>query len=101
MFTAKSAASRFFIYEGDKGSIPQILDDFRFAVGKIAVRIESGAQDPFAAIQDAMPVFDRVLESLSFQMQTALPVHAVRAIDLTGAPVVGDERDGGMWSGLA
>jgi hypothetical protein len=90
-----------FVYEGDKESIPQIRDDLRFALGQVAIRLESGADDPTSAIQEAAPFIDRVLESLSFQTQTALQIHSVRAIDLTGEPAVGDERACGEWSGFA
>jgi hypothetical protein len=90
-----------FVYEADEGLLPQIRDDLRFALAEIAVRSDSAAQEPFAAALEAAPILDRVLESMSFQMQTALQVQAVRAIDLTGSPSVGDERDFGQWSGLA
>jgi hypothetical protein len=90
-----------FVYETDKQSVPQIRDDLRFALGQIAVRFDSAVADPTAAVQEAMPFMDRVLESLSFQMQTALQIQSVRAIDLSGAPAVGDERDFTQWSGFA
>lgn len=90
-----------FVYETDKHAMPQIRDDFRFALGQVAVRFQSAEDDPGAAIQEAMSVMDPVLESLSFQMQTALQVQGVRAIDLSGAPVVGEERDFSQWSGFA
>lgn len=93
--------ARVFVYEGDRQSIPQIRDDLRFSAGQLVVRLDSDAEDPMAATQDAMPVLDRVLESLSFQMQTALQIHGVRVIDLTGSPVVGEERIYGQWSGFA
>jgi hypothetical protein len=90
-----------FSYEGDKQSIPEIRDDLRFSVCQLVVRLDSDAEHPMAAIQAATPVLDRVLESFSFQMQTALQIHSVRAIDLTGSPAVGEERDCEQWSGLA
>lgn len=90
-----------FIHEVDKQSIPQIRDDPRFSLGQLVVRLDSDAEDPTAAIQEAAPFLDRVLECLSFQMQIALHMHAVHAIDLTGSPVVGEERDYGQWSGFA
>jgi hypothetical protein len=65
------------------------------------VRFDSDAEELMAATQEAMPVLDRVLECLSFQMQTALQIHGLRAIDLTGSPVVGEERDYTQWSGFA
>lgn len=90
-----------FIYEADKSSLPQIRDDLRYGLGEIAARRDSAAPDPLAAAQEAVPILDRVLESMSFQMQAALQVQAVRAIDLTGTPSVGEEREFGQWSGLA
>jgi hypothetical protein len=90
-----------FIYEADKGSLPQIRDDLRFGLGEIAVRRDSAVLEPLAAAQEAVPILDRVLESMSFQMQIALQVQGVRAIDVTGTPSVGDERECGQWSGLA
>jgi hypothetical protein len=90
-----------FVYEVDKGSLPQIRDDLRFGLAEIAVRRDSPAQEPLAAALEAAPILDQVLESMSFQMQTALQVQGVRAIDLTGSPSTGDERRFGQWSGLA
>jgi hypothetical protein len=90
-----------FFYEGDKQSIPEIRDDLRFSLAQLVIRRDSHAEHPMAAIQEAMPFLDRMLESLSFQMQTALQVQGVRAIDLTGSPAVGDEREYGQWSGFA
>jgi hypothetical protein len=94
-------SAKIFIYEGDRQSIPQIRDDLRFSLGQLAVRFDSDAEDPMAATQEAMPFLDRVLESLSFQMQTALQIYGVRAIDLTGSPIEGEERDYAQWSGFA
>jgi len=54
-----------FVYEGDKQSIPELRDDLRFSVAQLVVRLHSGAEDPMAATQEATPVLDRVLESLS------------------------------------
>lgn len=90
-----------FIYEGDKLSIPEIRDDLRFSLAQLVVRLRSDAKDPLTATEEAMPFLDRVLESFSFQMQTALQIYGVRAIDLTGSPDVGEERDYGQWSGFA
>jgi hypothetical protein len=91
-----------FIYEGDRQlMLPHVRDDHRFSLGQLVVRLDTDAEDPLAATQEAVSVVDRVVESLSFQMQTALEIHGVRAIDLTGSPVVGEVRDFGQWSGFA
>ena len=85
-----AGASVFVRESDDQQRIPEIRDDLRYAVGELVVRFESQAEEPMAATNDAMPVLDRVLESLSFQMQTALRIYAVGAIELTGSPQVGE-----------
>ena len=90
-----------FVCEGDRQSVPHLRDDLRFSLGQLVVRLHSDATDPMAAAQNATPVQDRVLESLSFQMQTPLQIQGVCAIDLTGLPVVGEERAYAQWSGFS
>src|SRR5215216_1168098 len=88
---------RVFLRESDQ----HFLDDFRYSFGELIVRQDSSAADPTSAMDAASPTIDRVLESLSFQMQCALPIDAVSVIDLTGSPVVGEERGFAQWSGFA
>ena len=90
-----------FVYEGDMQSAPPLVrDDVRLSLGRIAVRLESAAPGPFVAIEEAIPILDRLLESISFQMQASLQIQGAYAIDLSGSPAVGEDRDFGQWSGL-
>jgi hypothetical protein len=90
-----------FILPGDRTHVPGIEDDLRWAVAKIIVRIESDAENPQTAVEAAIPYLDRLLESLSFQMQFALHIQGLDLIDLTGSPSVGDTRESFMWTGFA
>jgi hypothetical protein len=90
--------TRIFLRESEN---QQFLDDFRYSVGELIVRLDSSGADPISAVQVASPIIDRVLESLSFQMQSALPIAALGVIELTGSPMVGEERPCAQWSGFA
>ena len=60
------------MYEGDMQSAPPLVRaDVRLSLGRIAVRLESAAPGPFVAIEEAIPILDRLLESISFQMQAS------------------------------
>ena len=90
-----------FVYKGEKQTAPpSVRDDLRFSLGHVSVRLVSAAPGPFAAIQEAVPIFDLVLESMSFQMQAPLQIVGADAIDLSGTPAVGEDREFGQWSGL-
>jgi len=89
------------IREGDTAAMPQIQGDIRFEVAEIVVRLDAEVEGPFDAAQAAVPVLDRVLESLSFQMQTALQIQSVRVLDITGSPTIGEDREFAQWSGFA
>ncbi len=90
-----------YIRPGDSAHVPAVERDFRLAAAAVVVRLESDAEDLDAAVQMAAPYLDRVLESLSFQMQFALQIQGLEAVDLTGPPAVGDTRDFIRWSGYA
>lgn len=90
-----------FIRPGDAAHVPAVEHDLRLAVADVVVRLESDTEDLNAAVQAAVPYLDRVLESLSFQMQFALQIQGLEAVDLTGPPAVGDRRDYVRWSGYA
>jgi hypothetical protein len=90
-----------FVYEVDKQTAPPwVRDDLRLSLGRIAVRLDSAAPDPFAAIEEAISILDCLLESISFQMQVSLQIRGAYAIDLSGSPAVGEDREFGQWSGL-
>jgi len=89
-----------FVAPGDPTRIEGVEDDLRWSVAVVTLRMTSIEADASAACSAAMPYFERVLESLSFQMQSPLPMHSVAAIDLTGNPAVGDLREFMQWSGL-
>jgi imidazoleglycerol phosphate dehydratase HisB len=67
-----------YIRPGDSAQVPAVERDLRLAVAAVAVRIESDNEDLDAAVQTAVPYFDRVLESLSFQMQFPLQIQGPR-----------------------
>jgi hypothetical protein len=65
--------------------------DLRFSWARIAVRVE--AADAQQAIDLAMESLEIVFESLSFQLQIALQLHSLEAIDVTAPVREGDERE--------
>jgi hypothetical protein len=89
-----------FIRPGDPQRVPGAEGDIRVAVASLTARMESEAQTPTAAAEAAMPLLDRILESLSFQMQCALQIDALGVVDMTGEPAVGDMRALARWSGF-
>lgn len=90
-----------FICEGDPKRGPGLEQDLRWAVALLTVRLETEDEDGLQAAESAVPYLDRVLESLSFQMQFALRIQALGVLDLTGSPRVGDTRAFWQWSGFA
>jgi hypothetical protein len=90
-----------FICEGDAKRVPGLEQDMRWAVALVIVRLEVDDGDSSRAAESATPYLDRVVESLSFQMQVALQIQALAILDLTGPPKVGDTREFWQWSGFA
>jgi hypothetical protein len=94
-------AADVFICEGEKKRVPGLEQDLRWAVASLTVRLGTEDEDGLHAAESAVPYLDRVLESLSFQMQVALQIQSLSILDLTGPPKVGDARDFWQWSGFA
>jgi hypothetical protein len=92
-----------YIRPGDERLAPPgVQNDIRFAVAALTVRLVGiDAEYAEAALAEATPYVDRVLESLAFQMQEMLPTVAADAIDLTGDPAVGEKRGMTRWSAFA
>jgi hypothetical protein len=81
---------------------PSVQNDIRVAVAALTIRLAgTDAESAEAALAEATPYADRVLESLAFQMQETLPTVAADAIDLTGDPAVGEKRAMTRWSAFA
>lgn len=94
-------AADVFICAGDPKRVPGLEQDLRWAVALLTVRLETEDEDGHQAAESAVTYFDRVLESLSFQMQVALQIQSLAVLDLTGPPKVGDTREFWQWSGFA
>jgi hypothetical protein len=89
-----------FIRPGDPQSVPGAENDIRVSVASLTIRMDSDAPSTTAAAETAIPHLDRLLESLSFQMQVPLHIGGLGVIDLTGPPAVGDMREMARWSGF-
>ena len=90
-----------FIRPGDPQSVPGAENDIRVSVASLTIRMDSDAPSTTAAAETAIPHLDRLLESLSFQMQVPLHIDGLGVIDLTGPPAVGDMREMARWSGVS
>lgn len=90
-----------FVRPSESARAPGIESDLRWSVADLIIRLASEADDPSAAVDDAAPYLERVLESLCFQMQNALHMQGVEAIDLTAPVAVGDRREMFRWSAFA
>jgi hypothetical protein len=79
---------------GDEGLAPPgVQNDIRLAVAALTVRLAgTGADSAEAALAEATPYVDRVLESFGCEMQETLPTVAADAIDLTGDAAVSEMR---------
>ncbi len=86
---------------GNAERVPGVAGDLRWSVAAVRVRLGTEAEDAAHAVEEALPYFERILESLSFQMQVALLIQGLEAIDLTGSPAPGDTREFFRWSGFA
>lgn len=90
-----------FIGPGESNRVPAVEGDLRLAVAVLTVRLENDVEDATAAVDAATPYLDRIMETLSFQMQFALQIQRLEVIDLSGSAAVGDTREVFIWSGFA
>jgi hypothetical protein len=89
-----------FIYEAEKSHMLQIRDDIRFALG--GSPCVSNARPGIRSARHRRPSLLRPVARESVVPDAnPLLIQALRAIDLTGPPSVGEEREFGQCSGFA
>lgn len=90
-----------FVVPGEPKRVPGLEHDLRFGLASVIVRLACDSKDGSEAATAATVLLDRVLESLSFQMQVALEIYGLEALDMSGSPQPGDTRSFSRWSGWA
>lgn len=91
-------STKVFIRQGNKEHFPQLEGSFGYSVAELVVRIDTDASSANDASLAVTPTLDRVIESLSFQLQEPLHMLGLRVIDLSGEVAVGDVRTYQQWT---
>lgn len=92
------ASTTVFIRQGNKEHFPRLQGAFGYSVAELVVRIETDAASANEASLEVTPILDRLIESLSFQLQEPLHMLGLRVIDLSDEASVGDIRTYQQWT---